>query len=142
MEIRQITDNDITALASAMSKAYSEAPWNEVWSADKAVRRVEAILCGYKSFGLAAVDDNEIIGGLLGFVDPYADEDFFFVSELFVVPEMKKHGVGRALMSELEKYLKEQDIHVIQLISIPHNFPFYEKCGLSHDDVSILYKKL
>lgn len=142
MEIRLITENDINALAAALSKAYSESPWNEKWDDEKAVRRVSAILSGYCALGLAAVDNDEIIGGLLGYVDPYADEDFFFVSELFVIPERKKQGIGRKLLAELEKYIKERNARCIQLISIPHNLPFYEKCGLSKDGVSLLYKKI
>ena len=84
MEIRVVNHNDIEELAGVMGQAYSEEPWNEAWVQEKAVRRVQSILCGFEALGLAAVEDGEIIGGLLGFVDPYADYDMFFVSEIFV----------------------------------------------------------
>ena len=73
-------------------------------------RRVQSILCGFEALGLAAVEDGEIIGGLLGFVDPYADYDMFFVSEIFVAPKWKRKGVGRKLLSALEEQLKVKDI--------------------------------
>ena len=70
MEIRVVNHNDIEELAGVMGQAYSEEPWNEAWVQEKAVRRVQSILCGFEALGLAAVEDGEIIGGLLGFVDP------------------------------------------------------------------------
>ena len=141
MIIRKTKGNDIPALAKAMSLAYSEAPWNENWSDERAERRVRAILDNYEGLGLVAVENETLVGGLLGYVDPYAEEDFFFVSEIFVIPEMKKHGVGKSLLSELEKVLAEREIHVIQLISIDDNETFYNKCGLERDSVSVQYKR-
>lgn len=105
MQYRKITENDYKGLANAMASAYSEEPWNENWSEERAIRRVKAIMSNYEAIGLAAIDDGIIKGGLLGFVDPYAEEDFFYVSEIFVMPENKKTGIGRKLINELESIL-------------------------------------
>lgn len=139
LEFRVVNENDYKQLAIAMGKAYSEAPWNENWTSKKAIRRVKAILMNFESLGIAAIEDGQFVGGALGYVDPYADEDFFFVSELFVIPEKKKHGIGRQLLDELKEKLKEKEIGVMQLISIDSNLKFYEKCGLDKDSVSLLY---
>ena len=140
MEIRIADHNDIAELAEVMGQAYSEEPWKEVWSSEKAVRRIESILCGFESLGLAATEDGKIIGAVLGFVDPYADHDMFFVSELFVTPKWKRKGVGRELINALEQQLKLKGINTFELISINDNLEFYKKCGLNNGDVKCLGK--
>lgn len=102
---------------------------------------MSAILSNYQAIGLAAQEGGRIVGGLLGFVDPFAEEDFFYVSELFVSPGRKKSGIGKGLLHHLEIVLHEKGIPVIQLMSIEPNEAFYAKCGLRKDDVSVLFKR-
>ena len=69
MEIKQINQNDITTLAVAMAAAYSEEPWNENWTQEKAERRIRAILGNFEAMGLVAFEDDKIIGAVLGYMD-------------------------------------------------------------------------
>ena len=140
--IRPVTADDVSALADAMRMSYAEAPWHERWTDQRAIRRVRAILSGYGAFGLAAIEQGEIIGGLLGFVDPFAEEDFFFVSELFVVPAWKRRGVGARLLAALEEHLKAEGIGTLQLISVKPNEAFYRKAGLEKNSVTVMYKRM
>ena len=143
MKYRVVNENDIPALAEAMSSSYAEEPWNEKWKSDRAERRIRSILVGFESLGVAAFEDDKLIGAALGFVDPYADEDFFFISELFVIPEWKKHGIGKQLLAEIEINLKEKGVSVVELISIKENWEFYAKCGIVNDEgVTVLGKQI
>ena len=54
MEIKQINQKDITTLSVAMTAAYSEEPWNENWTQEKAERRIRAVLGNFEAMGLAA----------------------------------------------------------------------------------------
>ncbi len=64
------------------------------------------------------------------------------MSEIFVVPERKKQGIGKKLLHELELILKDEKIDVVQLISIDYNETFYNKCGLDRDCCSVQYKRI
>lgn len=142
MRIEKFQSKDTPHVAPIMMSAYKEAPWNEEWSLDRAKKRIDAIMQNYGSIGLVAYEGNEVVGAVLGFVDPYADEDFFYISELFVKAERKKQGIGRLLLAELEKVLKVKGISVMQLMSIEDNVKFYEKNQMLQDSVRVMYKRI
>lgn len=103
MEYRIVLPEDTEDLAAAMKKAYLDEPWKESWTDEKAVRRIWGIMSNFESFGIKAVEADAVVGGILGFVDPYADADFFFVSELFVVPEWKRENAAVRIGKALER---------------------------------------
>ena len=141
MEYLPIEQQHLPGLAQAMMAAYAKAPWNENWTEERAQRRIRAILSNFQSAGMAAVMDGRVIGGVLGYVDPYAEEDFFFVSELFVMPEYQKKGYGKGLLLSLEEELAAAGVHVTQLISIDDNLGFYHASGMGKDSVNVMFKR-
>ena len=50
----EINQQDIPTLAVVMTAAYSEVPWNENWTQEKAERRICAILGNFEAMGLEA----------------------------------------------------------------------------------------
>ena len=56
MEMKLINQNDIPTLAEAMAAAYSEEPWNENWTQEKAERRIRAVLGNFEAMGLTELE--------------------------------------------------------------------------------------
>ena len=67
MEIKQINQKDIPTLAVAMTAAYSEEPWNENWTQEKAERRIRAVLGNFEAMGLAAWTETPVLSSTKGF---------------------------------------------------------------------------
>ena len=85
---------------------------------------------------------NENLQQLPGNADPYAEEDFFFVSEIFAIPERKKQGIGKQLLNKLEQTLKDEKTDAVRLIPIDYNKTFYRKCGSDRDSCPVQYKRI
>lgn len=142
MNYRPAQVPDYVSIASVLKESYAVDPWKEIWTEEKALRRINAIMHSFKPMCVLAEEAGKPVGAVLGFVDPYADSDFFFVSELFVLPEYRNKGIGSALIHALENTLKEEGICTLQLISINQNIDFYNQAGYQKDCVSVMYKKL
>lgn len=52
MIYRTITPTDYDELSQVMKAAYSKAPWNENWSDERAIRRVQAIMGNFQAMGV------------------------------------------------------------------------------------------
>ena len=137
IEYRIAAEQDVKGLAQAMMAAYAQPPWNESWEEARAVRRVRAILSNYESMGMAAVENGCIIGGALGYVDPYAEEDFFFVSELFVMPEYQKKGYAGQLLERMVQDAKDQGRKGLVLTCKEEKIHYYAKFGFVNEGVSV-----
>lgn len=110
----------ISALRETNARDYSEA----------VIARVEL------SFSLAAVLD--LIERRLVFVAATGDDivgtaslDGRIVRTVFVKPEYQNRGVGRALMTEVERVAIEKGVSVLEVPSSVTAEPFYAKLGFN-----------
>jgi predicted GNAT family N-acyltransferase len=67
--------------------------------------------------------------GRFRFVDGYGK-----VERICVLKEARKTGAGKAIMSSIENYAREKDIHKLKLNAQTHAIPFY--AGLGYEVVS------
>lgn len=66
----------------------------------------------------------------------------YYIKDVVVRPEYQKQGIGRTLINELMKFIRENgaggtDIFV-ELCAMPDKIPFYEKLGFSANEAQRL----
>jgi GNAT superfamily N-acetyltransferase len=83
------------------------------------------------SWGWIAARTNE--NRLVGFVQVLSDEIMHaYIFRMIVHPEFRNQGIGTAIMEELMKILKENNLKPA-LVASPGRSSFYEKFGFSID---------
>ena len=62
----------------------------------------------------------------------------YYIKDVVVRPEYQKRGIGRTLINELMKFIRENGVSgtdiFVELCAMPDKIPFYEKFGFSANE--------
>lgn len=137
IKIKKIETQDVlSACAKILMDTYNATPWNDAWTAEKALEKLECFYHSPKFIGLLAYEGNELIGACIGNIEPYYTGDYFYLKEMFVTPSCQKKGIGLKMMETLKQHLASLEINQIILFTSKDYFPFnfYQKGGFNTID--------
>ena len=87
-----------------------------------------------------ALENNMVVGLIMGTIPPYMEYDYLdykcpkrgVITELIVTEKIRSKGVGRKLMTKMEKYFKSKGCEYVLVDVFAYNekaISFYEKVG-------------
>ena len=122
------------------AKAFSGEPWNDPWKSEDAVIHVKEILEMKQSYGLEYIEDNMVVGFLLGSSMLFHYGRTFEINDLAVDPAYQGKGIAKMLLEQCIADMKAQDIVGIHLITANESFlpDFYERHGFGREKEVIL----
>ena len=139
-EIRHCLAEHIERYGEIYAKAFSGEPWNDPWKPEDAVIHVKEILEMKQSYGLEYVQDNTIVGFLLGSSMLFHYGRTFEINDLAVDPAFQGEGIAKLLLDRCIADMRERGIVGIHLITANEGFlpEFYERHGFSREEEVIL----
>lgn len=116
MQIRDLTADDtelIEQVAAMLVAAFAEH-WPEAWPTVDAAREEVRESFASGRISRVAIDDAEKAVGWIGGISEYTG-NVWELHPLVVRPDMQGHGIGRALVADLEEQVRARGGLVIQL---------------------------
>ena len=139
-EIRSCSMDHVSRYGEIYAKAFSGEPWNDPWKPEYAVIHVKEILEMKQSYGLEYVEDNKVVGFLLGSSMLFHYGRTFEINDLAVDPACQGKGIANLLLEQCIADMKAQGIVGIHLITANEGFlpDFYERHGFGREKEVIL----
>ena len=139
-EIRSCFMDHVSRYGEIYAKAFSGEPWNDPWKPEDAVIHVKEILEMKQSYGLEYVEDNKVVGFLLGSSMLFHYGRTFEINDLAVDPAYQGKGIAKTLLDRCIEDMKAQGIVGIHLITANEGFlpDFYERHGFGREKEVIL----
>lgn len=140
--IREIEKKDYQEAGQLLKEAFKEPPWNEEWTIENAICRVEELMDCRSGKGFVFLKENKIIGVLLGRIATYVNSKQLFIEEFFIDGDYRGLKIG----SQMLEYCKKNLTMIDSIVLLTGNgFPsqsFYEKNGFVKDnDIIYMYYK-
>ena len=139
-EIRSCYMDHVSRYGEIYAKAFSGEPWNDPWKPEDAVIHVKEILEMKQSYGLEYVEDNKVVGFLLGSSMLFHYGRTFEINDLAVDATYQGKGIAKVLLEQCIADMKTQGIVGIHLITANEGFlpDFYERHGFGRETEVIL----
>lgn len=118
-KIRPLHFSDLPQVTALYCRVFNAPPSNGRWTEATAFRRLLAEFDTSESLGFAVWREQELVGCVLGHVDPWFDSSHFVIDELLVDESYQRQGYGTRLMTHLKQVLADLDISRIFLTTFP-----------------------
>ena len=135
MDIRNMQAADLDAVAGALVVAYGEG-----WTHAQAKSYLAKFFGFEPESCLVAIDGGAIAGAVLGYSYPREADLVLFVQELFVRPDARSKGIGRALVTQLRARFTQPKVNIKPLVKAPPNVhSFYNQLGFEREQAFTFY---
>jgi aminoglycoside 6'-N-acetyltransferase I len=143
-EFTPLSEQTIERFAPLYVAVFNEPPWRDGWSLSIATERLQSFARDPLFRGLGVLQDHNPIGLVLGCGERWSTGWVFHLKEMCVATTHQGHGVGRAMLAQLEALLRLSNFTSVHL-QTGRNAParkFYEAAGYSEYGNVPLRKKL
>jgi len=130
VKIRKLHEKDLEPLAELYRQF-----WNEESDIDRMKNKFRELSNNPGYIFLCATIDETVAGSIMGIIcnELYGEcRPFLLMDDLVVDKKYRKNGIGKSLISELEKYAKNMNCSQIIFITETDRkeaLSFYESCG-------------
>lgn len=144
MKIRRIKKSDLSGCVKIAIKEFSKGPYFEGWTERTYYLRLKEIFDSSPKSCLCFIDKNKVIGFVFCRMVTWYDGKHANIEEMVVDSKYQGKGVGKRLVSELERILKINKTAQADLISKKKSkaYKFFEKQGYKLSDWEYLEKRL
>ena len=112
--------------------------WETVWGDGPSLEQTRLAM-EHTLFRVSIYDGNEIVAMARMIGDMGLD---YYIKDVVVKPEYQGKGIGRLLINELFKFIKENGVKdteiFVELCAVPDKIPFYEKFGFNANEAQRL----
>jgi aminoglycoside 6'-N-acetyltransferase I len=143
MKLQSIAYQHLKACATLFVSVFNSPPWNEKWSQDVALKRLEDCYNTPGFYGIIAIVGDEIYGFAIGVVEQYDQNENFYLKEMCVDSTKQRSGIGTKIMDVLYNDLVSKGVSMAYLLTIRDSpaAAFYEKCGFFNSSMMIMMSK-
>lgn len=141
VEIRRATLKDIKDILpvwgqladfhSALDPAFTpSAQWPREYGA-----YLRVLITRDDAIAVMAKDGSEVVGYAVGRITtlpPFFEHRYRgYIHDVFVTPQFRRHGVGRRLVDEILRWLRQRGVNLVELTVAANNdaVPFWERLG-------------
>lgn len=143
MKLEKLGKNNLIEIAQLYMEVFNSKPWNEKWSLETAVKRIETFNLETNKYGLGyCIRENNKVIGFIGGLNYFYDQiSMFTIEEMCIANEYQKKGIGGNLLFKFEKIIKNKGFNRIELKTLKSSYieKFYRDRGFFDNDNNRIY---
>ncbi|MGN1101872.1 MAG: GNAT family N-acetyltransferase [Huintestinicola sp.] len=130
--------NDLTIKYNELTPEEFILLWETVWGEGPSFEQTELAL-RHTLFRVSVYDKGKVVAMARMIGDMGLD---YYIKDVVVRPEYQKRGIGKLLINELLKFIRENGVSgtdiFVELCAVPDKVPFYEKFGFDANEAQRL----